>query len=183
MNDIKATKPKRIQRKRIKAWKMPPNTISVCRPGTWGNPHKVEGRITDFDAVAMFEDDLINMRLKDRKGTPLLLRVHELRGKNLACFCKEKANCHGDILLAYANSCWPGTPDFVWLSIDEDGDIAVTESEVANGVKYVSVPTDILAPKYKRILNPADWGVPANLPRPPREIYIEKDFGGRWFVL
>jgi hypothetical protein len=173
MNDIKATKPKRIQRKRIKAWKMPPNTISVCRPGTWGNPHKAEGRITDFDAVAMFEDDLINMRLKDRKGTPLLLRVHELRGKNLACFCKEKANCHGDILLAYANSCWPGAPDFVWLSIDGDGDVVITESEVANGFKYVSVPTDILAPKYLRV-DDVD---------PPKEIYIEKSFSGDWFVL
>jgi hypothetical protein len=30
--------PERIQRKRVKGWKMPPNTVSVTRPGKWGNP-------------------------------------------------------------------------------------------------------------------------------------------------
>ena len=30
--------PQRIQRKRTKGWKMPPNTVSVCRPGKYGNP-------------------------------------------------------------------------------------------------------------------------------------------------
>lgn len=33
--------PIRIQRKRTRGWKMPPNTVSVCRPGYWGNPYKV----------------------------------------------------------------------------------------------------------------------------------------------
>lgn len=30
--------PQRIQRKRTKGWRMPPNTVSVTRPGKWGNP-------------------------------------------------------------------------------------------------------------------------------------------------
>src|SRR5690242_7428440 len=30
--------PKRIQRKREKGWKMPTNTVSVTRPGKFGNP-------------------------------------------------------------------------------------------------------------------------------------------------
>jgi hypothetical protein len=30
--------PVRIQRKRTKGWKMPPNTVSVTRPGKFGNP-------------------------------------------------------------------------------------------------------------------------------------------------
>jgi len=34
-------RPVRIQRKRTKGWRMPENTISVCRPGKWGNPFKV----------------------------------------------------------------------------------------------------------------------------------------------
>ena len=34
-------KPKRIQRQRTKGWKMPPNTVSVCRPHTLGNPFVV----------------------------------------------------------------------------------------------------------------------------------------------
>ena len=30
--------PIRVQRKRTKGWRMPPNTVSVTRPGKWGNP-------------------------------------------------------------------------------------------------------------------------------------------------
>lgn len=30
--------PIRVQRKRTKGWKMPPNTVSVTRPGPFGNP-------------------------------------------------------------------------------------------------------------------------------------------------
>lgn len=30
--------PVRIQRKRTKGWKMPPNTVNVTRPGRFGNP-------------------------------------------------------------------------------------------------------------------------------------------------
>lgn len=33
--------PNRIQRRRTRGWKMPENTISVCRPGKWGNPFRV----------------------------------------------------------------------------------------------------------------------------------------------
>jgi hypothetical protein len=29
--------PKRIRRKRTRGWKMPPNCVSVTRPGKWGN--------------------------------------------------------------------------------------------------------------------------------------------------
>lgn len=38
-----AVPPKRIQRKRTKGWKMPPNTVSVTRPGQWANPFRVGG--------------------------------------------------------------------------------------------------------------------------------------------
>ena len=34
-------KPIRIQRKRTKGWKMPPNTIYVGRRGKWGNPFRI----------------------------------------------------------------------------------------------------------------------------------------------
>lgn len=35
--------PKRIQRKRTSGWRMPENTVSVCRPGKYGNPLKLVG--------------------------------------------------------------------------------------------------------------------------------------------
>ncbi len=38
------TKPQRIQLSRRKGWRMPPNTVKVCRPGKWGNPFRVMGK-------------------------------------------------------------------------------------------------------------------------------------------
>lgn len=35
--------PLRIQLRRSKGWRMPPNTISVARPGRWGNPFRMGG--------------------------------------------------------------------------------------------------------------------------------------------
>lgn len=35
------TAPIRIQRKRTKGWKMPPNTVCVTRPGRWGNQWRI----------------------------------------------------------------------------------------------------------------------------------------------
>jgi hypothetical protein len=35
------SQPKRIQRRRVKGWKMPPNTVYVGRPTKWGNPWSV----------------------------------------------------------------------------------------------------------------------------------------------
>lgn len=34
-------KPIRVQRKRTKGWRMPPNTLYVGRPTKWGNPFRV----------------------------------------------------------------------------------------------------------------------------------------------
>ncbi len=36
--------PTRIQRRRTKGWKMPPNTVYVGRPTKWGNPFRVFGQ-------------------------------------------------------------------------------------------------------------------------------------------
>ncbi len=33
--------PVRVQLSRKKGWRMPANTVSVARPGFWGNPHSV----------------------------------------------------------------------------------------------------------------------------------------------
>ena len=36
--------PTRIQRRRTKGWRMPPNTLYVGRPTKWGDPFRVFGR-------------------------------------------------------------------------------------------------------------------------------------------
>jgi hypothetical protein len=96
--------PTEIQRKRTKGYRMPPNSVSVARPGIWGNPHVVGEDCRDTaTAVTRYEHDLITMRLADRAGVPLLNRLPELRGKDLICDCPIGQPCHRSVLLHYAN--------------------------------------------------------------------------------
>ena len=118
--------PERIQLSRAKGWRKPDDTVSVARPGRWGNPFKVEdfGReraIKLFDdtmqgrwSPSLFDDsepdELIRMAhearttfLQSFDGTPLAAARAELRGKNLACWCKPTVSCHADVLLRLAN--------------------------------------------------------------------------------
>ncbi len=100
-------KPVRIQRKRIKGWRMPENTLYVGRPSKWGNPFNVTPERTQAEAVAAFRTWLLvdgchaNMPAKKRA---ILDHIHELRGKNLACWCGLDEPCHADVLLEVANS-------------------------------------------------------------------------------
>jgi hypothetical protein len=102
-----ADAPKRIQLSRKKGWRMPPNTVSVARPGKWGNPF----RIGDFAipdaamAVMVFRQWIVDrMRVGPEQPDP-----SELRGKNLACWCPLDQPCHADVLLELANAPDPNT--------------------------------------------------------------------------
>lgn len=93
--------PHRVQRKRSKGWKMPPNTVSVTRPGKWGNPFRVGdfGIRTAVDAAARYRQWLDGFVVGPTPPTDF----SELRGKNLACFCHPSQACHADVLLEIAN--------------------------------------------------------------------------------
>lgn len=98
-------KPIRIQRQRTKGWKMPPNTVYVGRPTKWGNrnSHIILGRSL---AVSLFERDIEHGAAGwPGIGQALTLEMirNELRGKNLACWCRLDQPCHADILLQIAN--------------------------------------------------------------------------------
>ena len=84
---------KRIQRKRSKGWKMPPNTIYVGRPTKWGNPFKM--RVEDDRGIVIwyYEDWLRKKLVED----PTFL--DELKGKDLACWCPLDKSCHADVIL------------------------------------------------------------------------------------
>lgn len=94
--------PIRIQRKRTKGWRMPANTISVTRPGPYGNRYTIEGAReagylgTDIElaqcCVNQFEADIASA---ERDHTPYMpfafgdpAYLGPLRGKNLACWCR-----------------------------------------------------------------------------------------------
>jgi len=77
------SKPKRIQRSRVKGWKMPANAIYVGRSTVWGNPYVVGSQLMNGEtlnaekAVALYEQHLAdNFNERDIR--------HCLRGKDLA---------------------------------------------------------------------------------------------------
>ena len=90
-------KPYRVQLSRKKGWRMPPNTVSVARPHRWGNPYVVGKDGNATECVAKFRK-LIMSALWLSPG------LAELRGRNLACFCKLNRPCHADALLELANA-------------------------------------------------------------------------------
>lgn len=105
-------KPQRIQRKRTKGWRMPENTVYVGRGSAWGNPFVV-GR--DGNARQCVNKYIkLHTPYTHRPPTNgmdhFLLSVafiesaqYELKGKNLACWCKPGEPCHADFLLNIAN--------------------------------------------------------------------------------
>ena len=124
--------PLRVQRRRSKGWKMPENTVSVCRPGKWGNPFQIGGyfklggvspamlggrwlwmeraiwKPADIeDALAtgfvLVEDQAQAVEMFEQLMKSSPWKVDDLRGKNLACWCKPGTPCHADVLLRLAN--------------------------------------------------------------------------------
>lgn len=91
--------PERVQRKRTKGWKMPPNTIYVGRPTMWGNYAPIDDRENRAYTVAWFRKWVAEDASWAWKGRARI----ELRGKNLACWCRSDQPCHADVLLELAN--------------------------------------------------------------------------------
>ena len=86
-------KPRRVQRRRARGWRMPPKTVYVGRGSKWGNPFRVGDGRTANEAVDCYREFLQIRRIE----------VGELRGKNLCCWCRLDQPCHADVLLELAN--------------------------------------------------------------------------------
>lgn len=113
--------PVRVQLSRKKGWRIPENTVAVCRPGKFGNPFKIANAIemgyaTEATAqqfiVNCFRDwlgpshsgrDWWQGPESDKRRKAILDGLAELKGKNLACRCALDKPCHADILLELAN--------------------------------------------------------------------------------
>jgi len=97
--------PKRIQRKRTKGWRMPEGAVYVGRPTKWGNPFKAGcDAKTHAKAAELFHEWLDDGEPNDTDRLAVLDNIHELRGKDLACFCPLHQPCHADVLIKMANS-------------------------------------------------------------------------------
>lgn len=128
--------PQRIQLSRTKGYRKPVGAIVVSRPWKWGNPFRVGETVTklnplfpylartlpgsedpstwgrwSFDAVTAYDPHAV----VEAHGwwlieqPELMLSLHELRGRDLACWCPlldadgRPAPCHADTLIALAN--------------------------------------------------------------------------------
>lgn len=106
-------KPIRIQRRRSKGWKMPPNTVYVGRPTRFGNYlfdnqdlkdalktgtiYLMDyGEVTLKEAFKIYREEFCNSTNFDEWLAPLV-------DKNLACWCPLDQPCHADVLLELAN--------------------------------------------------------------------------------
>ncbi|WP_319520153.1 DUF4326 domain-containing protein [uncultured Martelella sp.] len=118
------TKPVRIRLSRKKGFNLQRHSLAtnglpavvVARPGPLGNPFKVEmAAEAGFQnpaktAVHAFEDWLNGdlwaypcQRIPtERQRDAIIARIPELRGFNLACWCRLDAPCHADVLLKLA---------------------------------------------------------------------------------
>lgn len=119
-------KPKRIQRKRTKGFRLPARTLCVSRPSIWGNPYSFEefGKL----ALPLFRNTVLgvwNPALFDGESDAKRLLAYDLHRQwqrrfayrdpldtlrptlseydFIACWCKEGEPCHADILLDLAN--------------------------------------------------------------------------------
>lgn len=100
------TRPVRVQLKRTAGWRMPPNTVKVDRTTMWGNPWTVPGDFaTNKQAVTRFKAALLRGPAPHPESYmgKIRARLGELRGKNLACWCRPGEACHADVLLELAN--------------------------------------------------------------------------------
>ena len=94
--------PIRIQRKRTKGWKKPPNCVIVSRPTKWGNPYSLTptSKLDPYSRISAVEAYRGHLA---RHPELIEAARRELVGRDLACFCPLDQPCHGDVLLELAN--------------------------------------------------------------------------------
>ncbi|HEY7083447.1 MAG TPA: DUF4326 domain-containing protein [Hyphomicrobiaceae bacterium] len=111
-------RPRRVQLRRTRGWRMPANTVKVDRTTRFGNPFSIEGYGRD-KAVALYRAWITDERggppiasklLRDLEArrTEVISALPSLRGKNLACWCPlpqpgKPDICHAALLLELAN--------------------------------------------------------------------------------
>jgi len=109
----KTAAPKRIQRRRTAGWRLPAGTVYVGRPTRFGNPYRAGEPRGDLPPLTAGQAVTRHRRwLESRDSQPprgvdravILASLHELRGRDLACWCPPGEPCHADVLLEMANA-------------------------------------------------------------------------------
>ena len=107
--------PKRFQRSRKDGSRMPPGCIYVGRPSKWGSPfdwndwvrcgHSEESakRLAAIEFGKVWSGEWSTASPEQFAAIDEMREhVHELKDKNICCWCRLDDPCHGDVLLAAA---------------------------------------------------------------------------------
>jgi hypothetical protein len=84
--------------------------VYVGRPSKWGNPFVIGRDGTREEVVAKYRAWIV-------RQPALVAALHELRGKNLVCWCAPE-RCHAEVLIelpfldTYRTMCLAPQPDF-----------------------------------------------------------------------
>ena len=70
--------------------------VYIGRPSKWGNIFIIGRDGSREEVIEKYMDWFINQQ-------HLINALHELKGKNLICWCSPNHSCHGDFLLEVAN--------------------------------------------------------------------------------
>ncbi|HJR25679.1 MAG TPA: DUF4326 domain-containing protein [Acidimicrobiales bacterium] len=100
-------RPSRVQLRRAKGWRKPEGAIVVARPSRWGNPFAIGAPHPDHGRPMTREDTIALHRAHVGRGGAGELHAAELaqlRGHDLACWCRLDEACHADTLLGLANA-------------------------------------------------------------------------------
>jgi len=76
---------------------IPADAIYVGRPSKWGNPYRIGRDGSRTEIIELYRHYLAMANLNH-----CTLDLHELRGKDLVCWCAPLP-CHADVLLELAN--------------------------------------------------------------------------------
>lgn len=115
--DEKATRPVRIQLRRTRGYRLQDvsravnglEAVKVDRTTRWGNPFTLaDAGGSAAEAVRLFRSRLPGHRYfvapsAESYMGKVIASLPDLRGKNLACWCKPGEPCHADVLLELAN--------------------------------------------------------------------------------
>lgn len=110
-----SAKPQRVKLSRAKGWRMPAGAVKVDRSTVWGNPYVIVRQgskwVVSWGGRGAAGKAFFSLREAQGHAVERYREyvtgedpgIEDLRGKDLACWCRLGDPCHADVLLELAN--------------------------------------------------------------------------------